>query len=97
MKTQLPEAITSVDEATRFITELYNNNESFHPEDDAFDIIWETTEVSDTEKHQLNKLMNDIYNLPEAWSKDNPEGFDPCAVYMDLLEKSNPELFDEDE
>ena len=93
MRTSLPSEITSGEEATSFLTELYNNNEDFHPEDDAFDIIWQTTEVSDDEKTQLNKLMNDIYSLPEAWSPQNPEGFDPCAVLMDLFKNDNPEAF----
>lgn len=92
MKTQLPISITSVAEATSFLTELHKNNESYHPEDDAFDIAWQTINPTDAEKHQLNKLMNDIYALPEAWSPENPNGFDPCAVLMDLIYQQNPQL-----
>lgn len=89
MKTTLPASITSIDEAKQFLTDLHNNNESFHPEDDAFDIYWQTTEVSDEEKELLNKLMNDIYSLPEAWSRTNPDGWCPCGYLNDLNIKFN--------
>jgi hypothetical protein len=89
MKTNLPESITSVEEATRFLTELFNNNEAYHPEDDAFDIVWQSVNPTEAEKRQLNKLMNQIYDLPEAWSPQNPNGFDPCAVLMDLIYQKN--------
>lgn len=89
MKTKLPESITSVEEAKQLLTDLHNNNEEFHPEDSAFDIDWQTTEVTDEEKSQLDKLMNDIYSLPDTWSINNPEGFDPCEFTIFL----NPEVF----
>ena len=92
MKTKLPTSIQSVKEATDFLTELHHNNESYHPEDDAFDVIWSTCEVSDSEKHHLNRLMDDIYSLPEIWTPENQGGFDPCAILMDLILKQNPEL-----
>jgi hypothetical protein len=80
MKTILPQAITTVQEAEAFLQDLIDNNEVYHPEDDAHDIIWNDCTASSSEEcDQLNKLMDDIYNL---------EGdYDPCAYIMD---KTNP-------
>lgn len=83
MKTKLPDAINTIDEAKQFLTDLHNNGEAFHPEDNAHDIIWNGMNVSNVptpaECDQLNKLMNDIYNLPgNDGDHANPE-FDPCG------------------
>lgn len=41
MKTTLPTAINTIEEAKTFLTELNTNGEAYHPEDDAHDIIWD--------------------------------------------------------
>lgn len=80
MKTNLPQAINTVPEAEAFLEQLYINNEVFHPEDDAFDIRWGTTTVSDAEKTQLNKLTDEMYSLPEIDTNE----FCPCGYSLQL-------------
>jgi hypothetical protein len=79
MKTILPEHITTIEEAEKLLTDLHNNGESFHPEDDANDIIWVCEAPTAQECDHLNVLMSDIYNL---------NGFDPCDFLLNLM---NPE------
>ena len=64
MKTTLPSRITTVEEAKAFLTELFDNHESYNPIDDAHDIDWTTCEPTEKEKDRLNDLMHDIYELP---------------------------------
>lgn len=78
MKTNLPFAINTIDEAHRFLTELHQNKEVFHPEDNAHEIVWETCNPpSFDECDRLNKLMQDICMLPN---------FDPCD-YLTVLDE----------
>lgn len=80
MKTKLPLAITTIEEAKILLTALNNNGEAFHPEDDAnecFDTL--TKEECD----QLNKLMGDIYNLDGNESHLSMI-FDPCEYLLML-------------
>lgn len=62
------------------------NSEAFHPEDDAHDILWDLENVPTYEEcEQLNKLMDDIYNLPGNDGKhDNSIAFCPCGFLLDL-------------
>jgi hypothetical protein len=95
MKTKLPAEIKSVEAAKTFLTILNRNHESFHPEDDAHDIDW-TAMDSDTDKPTkeecdlLNKLMDDIYDLPKnTYGRKHIDlGFDPCGflLYLNGLE-----------
>lgn len=80
MKTQIPDSITTIEQAQKFLTELHKNNESYHPEDDAHDIQWDTCEVSFEECEKLNKLRNDLYKLPD---------FDPCEFILELMDKED--------
>lgn len=83
MKTVLPKRITTVEEAKSLLTDLYNNNESFHCEDDANDCLEgiATKEEGDL----LNKLMGDIYDLPGNDGKhDNSISFCPCEFLLNL-------------
>jgi len=75
MKTQLPSEIKTIESAKKFLSDLSNNGESFHPEDDAHDIIWSCESPSESECDQLNKLMDDIYQL---------EDFDPCGFLLEV-------------
>jgi len=86
MNTRLPIKIETIEGAKQFLTELNNNDEIYHPEDDAHDVDWTNTiEPTNEEKDQLNKLMDDIYNLPEVWSPTNPKGWDPCCYVLTLI------------
>lgn len=81
MKTQLPESISSITEAIEFLTALHGNGEAYHPDDNAHEIEWQTTEVTPAECDKLNKLMEDIYNLP---GNDNylDMAFCPCGFLL---------------
>lgn len=74
MKTQLPESISNIKEAEKFLAELINNGEIFHPEDNAHEINWSCEPPTFEECDHLNKLMEDIYTL---------ENFDPCGYIID--------------
>lgn len=83
MKTSLPKEITTIDEAKVFLTDLHKNGESFHPEDDATDLHGDP--FTKEEGEQLNKLMDDIYNLKGNDGKhDNSIAFCPCGFLLDL-------------
>ncbi len=87
MKTTLPPEIKTVDQAKAFLTELYKNNEAFHPEDDATDMIWNLPikqQPTKAEAMQLNKLMEDIYYLDgNNGNHANPK-FCPCEFLLNL-------------
>lgn len=78
MKTVLPPAIQTIEQAKDFLKALHDNDEAFHPEDDAHDITWRTCEPTDQEKDVLNRRMSEIYDLPGA--------FDPCGYLLELME-----------
>ena len=74
MKTKLNITIKTKNEAVAYLTELHNNNESYHPEDDAHDIRWfDGLHPSTTELDQLNINMEACYAF-----------VDPCAVVVHL-------------
>ena len=83
MKTQLPLSISTIAEAQVFLTNLFNNGEVFHPEDDAHTVAWQGAEPSADECDQLNKLMNDIYALPGN-NNSQDMSFDPCGFILSL-------------
>lgn len=81
LKTILPASIQTASDAAIFLTDLYNNNESYHPEDDANDLVGLNITQNETEK--LNSLMDDIYKLPG--NEDNMNmAFDPCGFLLSL-------------
>ncbi len=95
MKTNLPKEIKTVEQAKVFLTELYKNGEAYHPEDDATDIVWNLPEQqhpTHAEAVQMNKLMQDIYNLPGNKDKYPNLEFDPCEVIMDLWQATNAKV-----
>jgi viroplasmin and RNaseH domain-containing protein len=78
MKTPLPESINSIEEAKSFLSELHANGESFHPDDDAEDIILIETGLpafTKEEAEQLNSLMDDIFWL----------NFDAFEYYLSII------------
>ena len=87
MKTKLPKSINTVRAAKILLKKLHTNGESFHPEDDANDLVGDifTTKEGD----QLNKLMEDIYLLPGNDGRHNNLAFDPCD-YLDKVQSIGP-------
>ena len=77
MKTNLDTQIQDTEQAIAFLTELHHNNEDFHPEDDAHDIIWNGIPKAEIptskEQDQLNKLME------QCWIH-----CDPCEILVNL-------------
>lgn len=91
MKTTLPEAITTQEQAEEFLTALWENNEVFHPEDNAHQVVWDTIPEGDrptpSECDQLNKLMNDIYDLDGNNGDHANPIFCPCEFLLELDEE----------
>jgi hypothetical protein len=92
MKTQLPVEINTVEEARKFLTELHNNNEAFHPDDDPMDIEYPDLPhdqvPTQSERKLLCRIMNDIHQLPD---------FDPSEVLVDLGKKGQEVYFSGDD
>lgn len=90
MITMLPVTIKTAEDAKSFLTELYKNGESFHPEDDATTVgnringEW-VNSFTKEEGMSLNGLMNDIYALPGNNSASDL-AFDPCEFLLNLDE-----------
>lgn len=80
MKTVLPNKIETVDQAKQLLTDLHNNGESFHPEDNPMDCL---SGITDEEGEKLNQLMNEIYLLPGNEHYQNMI-FDPCEFLLNL-------------
>ena len=74
MKTNLNIVIRDNQTAKKFLDELIENNEVYHPEDNAHDIIWACIEPTNSEKDRLNTHMADIYKYCD---------FCPCAYIID--------------
>lgn len=82
MKTNLDRTITTQDEAEAFLSELFENGESFHPEDAAQDIIWALPKEQQPTRNEcvmLNNLMNECFHVSDE--------FDPCEYLNDLREE----------
>lgn len=85
MKTKPPLAITTVDEAKAFLTDLHNNGEAFHPEDNAHDITFCVEPICREQRDHLNDLMEQIYALPGNDGRHvAPMIFDPCE-FLNVL------------
>lgn len=66
MKTNLPQNIFTEEQAKILLSELYENGESFHTEDNAHKIEWECEfPPNKNECDQLNFLMDQIFELRE--------------------------------
>lgn len=81
LRTKLPVTIKSINDVKGFLRSLHTNGETYHPEDDANDVVWHTVNPTVKEHNELNRLMSEIYALPEAKTGD----FCPCEflLYLD--------------
>jgi len=79
MRTILPERIRTWGDAARFLNELIESGEIFHPDDDANDITWVGVEEqpTDDEREHLNLLMQQCREL---------DGFDPAGHVLHMME-----------
>lgn len=83
MKTNLNVPITNSEEAKNYIVELFNNDESYHPEDSAFDIVWNEENPehpTDEELKKMDENMELVYKFAD---------FNPCEILCDLLDLKN--------
>lgn len=81
MKTVLPSSIETIEQAKAYLTDLYNNGESYHPEDGAENVSWNlhANDIpTETECIFMDKLMNDIYRIAKGTD------FDPCEFLLEL-------------
>lgn len=87
MKTTLPNQITSELEAKKYLSNLAKNDELYHPDDPAEDIIDQNGNPLCTpeEAHKLNSLMKQVF---EHLS-------DPCEYILSLMIKFNDEGIEE--
>lgn len=86
MLTTLPQSITTVYQAKTFLLSLIDNNECYHPEDSAHDIITNGGErlFTPAESDLLDQLFIDIYNLDgNNGNHANPK-FCPCGFILDV-------------
>jgi hypothetical protein len=82
----LPNAITSIKEAKEYLNLLEKEGMIYHPEDDANDIIG--FDITKEEGDHLNKLMEDIYNLPGNDGKhDDTILFCPCEYIISISDE----------
>lgn len=75
MKTKIPEKIESMEAVNAYLTELHNNDEAYHPEDDAREI---DNLFTREEGEQLNTAMEQVYAVCNA------NGADPCEILLRL-------------
>lgn len=91
MKTALPAAIATIEEAKAFLTNLHNNGESYHPEDCAHEVgVYQANTnnfirtFSPSEADKLNELFEQIYNLEGNNSNHKNPIFDPCEFILSI-------------
>ncbi len=70
MKTIIPQSISSVQDVENFISGLIKNNEMFHLDDNAHDIINGNTGenlFTKDEADKVNELMEQAFNICQPW------------------------------
>lgn len=75
LKTELPTYITTLDEAKKYLKELYTNGEAYHPEDMAGDCL---PGITENQAKLMDSLMSDIYEIAKGTD------FDPCQFILEL-------------
>lgn len=89
MKTKLPYDILSKDMAEKFLRELADNNEMYHPDGDAHQVVWTGCLAPDyDERTHLNHLMKQVFDyLP-----------DPCQFVIEYQmtdeQRANHKFYD---
>ncbi len=74
MKTKLPTELTTIADVEQFIADLHTNNELFHLDDNAADIVIMYPEeqrglrlFTDEEATKINELIEQAFNICEVW------------------------------
>lgn len=87
MRTQLPQQLTNADEVSAFISALIANDEMFHLDDDASEIIDGRTDerlFTDEEADKINELMQQAFNICEVWNLPVVEAYVSAACDSDV-------------
>lgn len=77
---QLPTEIETVAQAIAFMDILIAEQLVYHPEDDAIDCL--SGLISKAQARQINKLMDDIWELPGNEDRAVRATFDPCEYLL---------------
>lgn len=80
--TVLPNEINTIEEAKKYLTDLYNNGEAYHPDDEVADCL----DVDFKTGEKMDKLMDRIFEISKGTNFD---------IYLFLLQL-NPEYKMED-
>lgn len=84
LQTKLPAEIKTAEDAKKLLTDLFNNGESYHCDDDANDCLEGI--VTRAEGDLLNKLMRDIHDIK----------FDGCGFLLNIDPEYMPDIKDLD-
>jgi hypothetical protein len=77
----LPSSISSKEEAEQYLTMLWENGYSYHPDDPEEDILWSNSNTpSPAEIKQMSKLMEQVFQYLE----------DPCEILCELQNPPEP-------
>jgi hypothetical protein len=71
IKTTLPDSINSIEDAKKYLTDLYNNGEDYHCDDSAGDCL---QGISEQDANHMDYLMNEVHKYLA----------DPCMFLLDL-------------
>lgn len=82
IKTTLPEHITTLEEAKAYLTDLYKNDEIYHPDDDAADCF---PGIHEQDAHHMDHLMEDVCKSFQESGED---------VYLFILELGGHKIED---
>lgn len=84
LKTELPDSITTIEQAKKYLTDLHNNGEDYHPDGSAEDCL----DVNKPTAKQMDKLMDQVCGLQN-------NDFDACGFLLDLQSKLMEEVKNE--
>lgn len=83
MKTNIFSIIASKEQAIAYLHSLVENEEAYHPEDDAQDVEFNSINPTWEERNLLNLRMEEVYYFIA----------DPCKIVMDKLTEINSQSY----
>lgn len=81
MKTNIFSIIATKEQAIAYLHSLVENEEAYHPEDDAQDIEFNSINPTWEERNLLNLRMEEVYSFD----------IDPCEIVLNKLNEINIE------
>lgn len=86
LKTILPSYLDNLEQAKQYLSDLYNNNESYHPDDSAGDCL----DIDDETAEKMDLLMDRVFELAQGTD------FDVYFFILGLDPEYKPENFPDD-